>query len=184
MGLMYSRSLTRRDIVRPERGTTCASSRSGNVVVVLCPPLASSDGLMLTGRAPRLSGLKRPPWRTVCSCVLKCASVAAKTAWRELKSRGSSGLGSIFSAADPGDEDVLLELRGGEFEAGATLRFLNVGDDVWKARARDCRRCCCCCCPCCRGIEIEIGLSSLVSLTGSLLGGCCCHCCEGPLGVF
>jgi hypothetical protein len=95
MGLMYSRSLTRSDIVRPERGTTCASSRRGNVSV----------GEVAMGRAPREAGLKRPPWRMVWSCDLKCVSWGTREAMSDEKSSGSSGFGDDDDPGEDGCEE-------------------------------------------------------------------------------
>jgi hypothetical protein len=74
-------------MIRPERGTIWASSRRGK------DTLEPSSSLIGMERAPRASGLKRPPWRTVWSWALKCVSMGVYAAIREEKSRGSSGLG-------------------------------------------------------------------------------------------
>lgn len=64
MGLMYSLSLTRSEMVRLVRGTTCASSRSGNV------DASPEADLIVMGSAPSADGLNRPPWRIVWSADL------------------------------------------------------------------------------------------------------------------
>ncbi|KAG6036938.1 hypothetical protein E4U41_005412, partial [Claviceps citrina] len=96
-----------------------------------------------------LDGLKRPPWRMVCSWALACASCGANAARSEEKSSGSSGLGAGAWLPDEdgdgdedGDEDgdgvngLELRDRGGELAAGAILRFLSVGDVVWNKAPR------------------------------------------------
>lgn len=77
--------------------------------------------------APREEGLKRPPWRIVWSCALKCVSWGVRDASSAVKSSGFSGSGAVAVAEGASG-------REGEFAAGAILRFLRVGGEAWKRR--------------------------------------------------
>lgn len=123
--------------MRPERGTIWASSRRGKVT------FEPSSSLMATERAPRASGLKRPPCRTAWSWVLKWASMETYAAVREEKSRGSSGLGWPWSALeeelgeDDDESDGAAESASREeglLLAPAILRFLRRGAQLLNER--------------------------------------------------
>lgn len=148
-------------MVRPERGTTWASSLRGNVEI--WPPLLlllssgcveeeeeeeeEGSDLTLTGRAPRESGLKRPPWVMTWSWDLKCVSCGAHEVVREVKSRGASGsgCGALLSLLDDWEEGFFEDGGGdddgedveGLFCAGAILRFLCKGTVVVKVRMHE-----------------------------------------------